>query len=461
MNKIIYKYLLVLISTFSLLGCSDKFWDINTDPNNPSVVTPALALPSGISGSVFVIGGYYHALGSFWTQQYAQAPAASQWLEWESYNLTDDDFDRQFTTMYSGALTDLQYVREQAKNSSSWPYYSIATLVQAYDFQVLADLYDQIPFTEALKGSTILQPKYDKGALVYDSLFARIDDAISRNLTNVPASLETSDVLLGGDMDAWIAFGNTLKLKMYLRYVNVDPNKYKSQIIALLNENNFLTKDVRFTAFKAQETGYNPFYNTFVDRLAGNIVANKTLVNYLENNNDPRLQKFFNASVTGSIYASVATGESKTLLGTINNYATPNIGQIDPVYLFTKEEVLFMIAEAQARYKTSAEAQATYLKGIKASLSRYGLPEDTVSYSYNGIKSIIEQKWIAATNLRAIEAYFDFNRTGYPDFFSTSLTSVLSGNARPKRLFFPATERKTNANTPDRVPLTEKVWWGL
>jgi len=66
---------------------------------------------------------------------------------------------------------------------------------------------------------------------------------------------------------------------------------------------------------------------------------------------------------------------------------------------------------------------------------------------------------LASTNKRAIEAFFDFNRTGYPNFFSKSLTSIYNGTERPQRLFFPDSERKTNANTPAKVALTEKVWW--
>jgi hypothetical protein len=90
-----------------------------------------------------------------------------------------------------------------------------------------------------------------------------------------------------------------------------------------------------------------------------------------------------------------------------------------------------------------------------------GLAADAKTYPYNGLKSIMEQKWVAAANKRGIESFFDFNRTGYPDFFSKSLTSVLNGTDRPKRLFFPDSERKSNSNTPAKVALNVKVWWGL
>lgn len=453
-----------LIASVMLLGSCSDFLDINHDPNNPSDADPRLILPSGLANTAFVVGGYYHALGSFWTQQYAQAPAASQWADWESYNLTQDDFDRQFILLYSGCQYDYQYIRNKTAETGNWRFYAIATLMQAYTFQVLADLYDQIPFTEALRG-TITPPHYDEGELVYDSLLARIDNAMSKDFKAATAEDPSStDLIFGGNMDDWKAFANTLKLKIYLRYVNDNPNRYETEIKALLAENNFLTKDAKFTSFKEEETGYNPFYNTFVDRLAGNVVANKTIVDSLESKNDPRLGVFFKASAVGSQLKGIATGDNKNHpTETINNYSTPALGKTDPVYFFSKEEVLFLIAEAQARYGTASDAENTYKSAIQASLTSLGLPADAINidatYPYNGIQSIIEQKWIAQTNKNGIEAFFDYNRTGFPDFFTRSLTSVLSGDQRPKRLYFPSREVNSNPYTPTRVAITVPVWW--
>lgn len=467
MKRIKY-YLATLITSVMLLSsCSDSFFDINVSPNNPANATPALVLPSALSGSAFVIGGYYHALGSFWTQQYAQGPAASQWADWESFNLTEDDFDRQFTTLYAGALNDYEYVRKNTSASQNWSYYAIATLMQSYTFQILADLYDKIPFTEALQGTKMIQPHYDNGALVYDSLLARIDYAMSKDFTaSTSEAPGNSDLIFKGDMAKWKQFANTLKLKIYLRYVNVDVNKYKSQIQALLTENNFLSSDATFSAFKPEETGYNPFYNTFINRLADNVVANNFLITKLTDNSDPRMQKMFTPSVTGGLYKGMASGDSKSHpTENIKNYATPTIGNVSPVYFFTKEQSLFMVAEAQERYTNSTDAEATFNAGIKASLVSLGLAADAITYPYLKIPSIIEQKWIASTNKTSIEAFFDFNRTGLPTGFTFSETSVLGKNTDgtiifPKRLFFPSSERKSNSNTPAKVALAEKVWWG-
>lgn len=466
MKRIKYYLAALLAGTLILSSCSESAFDINVSPNDPADVVPGLALPAAQAGNAFVFGGYYLNLGGFWTQQYVQSPSAGQWAELESYNITESDYDRQFTTVYAGFQLDYQYIRNKTAATSNWKYYAIATLMQAYTFQTMADLYDQIPFTEALQGTKFVQPHYESGEVVYDSLLIRIDDAMSKDFASSSCQDPgDNDLIFAGDMDLWKQFANSLKLKIYLRYTEVDGgyanNRYKTQLMALLDDNNFLSVDAKFSAFKTGQTTANPFYNTFIDRLAGNVALNNTLGDFLKNANDARLQKLFSASATGANYNGVFAGQSSVLSGTtLNNYATPKITASTPVYFFSKEESLFLQSEAQELYGLTATAQALFTAGLSASLVACGLPTDTVTYAFNGIQSIIEQKWVASTNKRSLEAFFDLNRTGYPNFLSESISTILNTGEKPLRLFFPKGEQQTNANTPTRVPLTTKVWWG-
>ncbi len=458
MKKIVLSSI-ILAGSFLMNSCSDSFFDINDDPNNPKDATLALTLPSPLSRTAFVAGGYYQSLGGFWSQHYAQSPAATQWIAYETYNLTEDDFDRQFALLYAGTLTDCKKLIDQSEASGDWGYYLIGTVVQAYTYQMLADLYDQIPYFEALQGEANLQPKYDKGEDVYVDLLKRIDDALSKDLTvKTVTNPGSQDLIFGGDFSKWISFAKTLKLKMYLRFVNVDAQKYSSEIKALLAENDLLKEDAAFKAFKNEVNGYNPFYALHYYKLTGNVIASNTTVNFLKELGDPRLAKIYNPSVTGSLLNGIDQGAYKTTAGSYRNFAQPNISATYPVYFFSKEEVLFLEAEAEARYGTDAKAEVAYEAGVAASLASWGV--NGFTYPYNGIQSIMEQKWVAAINKRSLESFFDYNRTGYPDFFVRSASSVLPGEEKPKRLFFPDSEQKSNPNTPDKVALTVKVWWG-
>ncbi|NJK96203.1 MAG: SusD/RagB family nutrient-binding outer membrane lipoprotein [Bacteroidales bacterium] len=437
-------------------------------------------LPSAIAGSAYVIGGYYQHLGGVWSQHYTQSTAASQWVNLEEYSLTEGDFDNQFSSLYSDALEDYEYIRVETQKEGDWSYYMIATLMQAYTFQVLADLYGDIPFSEALRGVNVLTPKWETGQAVYDSLLMRIDDAVSKDFSLSSVSkVGYSDIIFGGvpdkeaDLDDqlndWFKFANTLKLKIYMRYVNVDPEKYRSQIVALLAENNFLTKDAKMIAFKNEEDNRNPFYETFIDRLSGNVAASATLLDTLRKSQDPRLDALFNTPELGGGHVAIPQGfykEAQTQYASYKNLSLPNFNPTAPVYFFTLPEVNFLIAEAQLRYGTEAMAIQYYQMGIDESFKLLGLTPDPTLYQaggvyeYKGLESIITQKWIAAANTNAIESFFDYNRTGYPDFFDVSPVSTI-GEQRPQRLLYPDSERKSNPNTPPLKRIYEKVWWAL
>ncbi len=314
-----------------------------------------------------------------------------------------------------------------------------------------------------------LSPQWEQGAAVTDSLIARIDVAMGKDLSALTVStIGDNDLIFQGNMNKWVKFGNTLKLKLMLRFVNVDPNKYASQIQALLTENNFLDVPATMTAFKAEENGRNPFYETFLDRLTGNIVASKTLMDYLKLSNDNRLPSFFDPPLkTPTEQVGLGQGRYKADAATYPNIqylSTPNFPALAPVYLFTVPEVDFLVAEAEFRYGSAANAETDYLKGIADSYAMEGVAEQPNlvtaggAYEYNGLQSIITQKWVAACNHNAIESFFDFNRTGYPDFFVQSAVSSISPNF-PQRFIFPLSEQVSNKNTPAQIGITVKSWY--
>jgi hypothetical protein len=273
-------------------------------------------------------------------------------------------------------------------------------------------------------------------------------------------------------MSKWVQFGNTLKLKIYLRFVNTDLQKYSSQIKALLAENNFLTTSATMTAFKLEENGRNPFFETFMDRLNGNIVASKTIVDVLKGSGDNRLDAIYNPplNAAGNPLPQIGLGQGRykadaTIYPTIKNLSTPNVTGLSPVYFFSLPEVDFLVAEAEFRYGTAANAEANYTKGIQDSYALFNVtPQPELyavggPYAYNGLESIITQKWIAAANTNAAESFFDHNRTGFPTNFVVSAVSSLQANRFPQRLLFPDSERKSNPNTPARKTIDTPVWF--
>ncbi|HEX2976502.1 MAG TPA: SusD/RagB family nutrient-binding outer membrane lipoprotein, partial [Bacteroidales bacterium] len=391
------KYLLLFVAFILMASCTKSFLDINDSPNDPLTATSKLLLPSGIASSAYVEGGWYQLLGGMWAQHWAQSTGASQWTSLEDYSVQSIEFDTwQFGALYTGALSDLEYIRRETARSKDWTYHLAATCIQSYTYQVLADLYDKIPFTEALQGTRYLAPKWDDGSLVYDSLIARLDFALNRDFTIRSASnpaatsseMGAEDLLFGGDIEAWVKFANTLKLKIYLRQVYARPEIAKAGIEGLLAEDNFLLQDARMTAFSNDQDRRNPIYETGVDRLSGNIVASSTLMDALESAGDPRLNRIFAPSVRGGVMTGLHNGYYRLAAAAypnIQDLSTPILSPLDPVYFFSTAECFFLLAEANLRYGIDAASKSFYILGIQASMAKFGATDNPALYETGGV----------------------------------------------------------------------------
>ncbi|MFY0600209.1 MAG: SusD/RagB family nutrient-binding outer membrane lipoprotein [Cyclobacteriaceae bacterium] len=478
--KNIKKYSLIgIVMVLFSTSCGDDFFDINTDPNLPGEASVQLVFPAGTAITGFLIGGQYQILGGIWSQHWAQSVGASQYANYDSYDIQSTTLDaRGYGEFYNGALNDLKYVRDQSLASENWNYYLMSTVITAYTYQVLTDLYDKIPFTDALKGlDGLVQPTFDDGDVVYDGLITMLDDALSRDLT-LPSSIPpgADDIIFAGDMDRWVQFANTLKLKIYMRQTNAREAVASAGIQALFTEANFLTSDAAMTQFVASLNRRNPVYETEVD-FSGfpNLVLSNTLLNYLDNSVDGRLDALFNFpnDDTDGPHVGMAQGDFRAPTPVNKDgLSQPALTATDAVYFMSTAESYFLQAEAIARGYATGDAKAMYEAGIDAAFARLGMATDATLYGAGGayefpatnaneeqIEAIIVQKWISMVNTQGLESFLEQNRTGYPDFYSLAVNNVTSGNF-PRRLLYPDTEISSNKdNVPEQVNVFTKVWW--
>lgn len=499
--KIFSSFLIVMLLIFA--SCKKDFLDINNDPNKTSESTVQLTFPAGVASSAYIIGGYYQLLGGFWSQHWTQAIGAPQWRDIDAYNLQSTDFDvRQWGELYSGALNDYEYVRNTSLESENWSYYLMSTVMQAYTYQVLADLYGQIPFSDALKGNDgNFTPKWDKGEDVYDGLIIMLDDALSHDFKTLKGTANPTataiepgadDMIFGGDMTMWEKFANTLKLKIYMRQSYARPSIAQAGITKMYTDGaQFISFDVVFDHFASEQNKRNPTYETFVDRLGGNVSMSRTLTYFLDSLADPRIAELVKkptSPVFGSGYYANTLRQGDFynndfgVGANIAQLCTPNLGPVDPVFFMSEAESYFLQAEAVARYGVAGNAQTLYEDGIEASFSRLGVSGASTLYGVGGpyefnsanmesmVESIITQKWIAMTNNQGLESFLEHNRTHYPAE-STSSNFVFgklnisigssTGAFFPKRLIFPDSERKRNPNTPAAEVITKRIWWDV
>ncbi|MET3113039.1 hypothetical protein AAKU52_000760 [Pedobacter sp. CG_S7] len=465
----------------SVTACK-KDLDINRDPYLPSTATPKLLLPSGIAYSAAKIGGDLQVLGAFWSQHYTQNNTSNQYKNIDQYAVGVPDYNTIWTNLFMG-MKDLSLTMEMAKESEAWDYYLSASVLQAFDFHILNDLYSQVPYSEALKGDLNSTPKFEESKALNVKLLAQLDEAISKGpaakaLSNVGAE----DFIFQGDMDQWIKFAKTLKLKILMR----DFVANQAAIQALLTQNDFLSnKDAKMTGFSDVENKSNPLYeydrrklNTFF-----NIKASNTLLTFLKVNNDTRIPNFFETNVK-DLYVGIDQGNF-TLTGPLANATSrATLAATDPVYFASAAESKFLQAEAYARLGNTNSAKTNYDAGVTLAFERWGKTAEPFiaiggPYAFqNGsldamIKSIITQKWVAATRTQAWDSFFDQNRTGYPKIsavtadnsayvpgeYTVSVNSGLIAGEIPRRLLFPKISADNNPNTPKPVSINTKMWW--
>ncbi len=493
--KNLVKYFAFLFILALFASCGKDWLDVNTDPNNAAAASAENILPAAELSSGVVTGGYYNLLGQIWSQYYTQNSGSNQYKYIDAYGLLSSDFQNQFGQMY-GTLLNLKYIESDAASQDNWAYYLMATVVECYDWQVLVDLYDQIPFNEALQGVENQAPKYDNAQTVYDSLIARIDYALAQPMNVLTTAQASKDYFFGGNMAKWIQFANTLKLKIYMRQMYIRPSVAQAGIQQLYADGaNFLTSDAKLDIFIDAPYKDNPLYESDKRSLntTTNLAISATLYKYFKNNNDTRL-----SFLVGTGTNPLPQGGNQIPTNLISNVIVAKLNATDPVFFISAAESYFLQAEAVAMGWGTGDDKALYDAGVMAAFSRFGLDGSSFvaaggAYLYPSAgtfeqkqEAIIMAKWASMARSQGIESYLETNRTHYPiesplnaQHWNTSTFSptnplylAWNGGERlyslngstgyfPKRLVFPASERLSNPNTPAEIPASAKVWWDV
>ncbi len=503
--KNLVKYFAFLFILALFASCGKDWLDVNVDPNNAASASAENVLPASELSSGVVIGGYYNLLGQIWSQYYTQNSGSNQYKYIDAYGLLSSDFNNQFSQMY-GTLLNLKYVESESAAQENWAYYLMATTVECYDWQVLVDLYDQIPFNEALQGVDNQSPKYDNAQTVYDSLIARIDYALAKPMNTLTTAQASKDYFFGGNMTKWVQFANTLKLKIYMRQMYIRPSVAQAGIQQLYTDGaSFLTSDAKLDIFIDAPYKDNPLYESDQRSLntTTNLAISATIYKYLKGNSDPRLSYLVGAGTN-----PLPQGGNQIPTNLINNVIVAKLNATDPVFFISEAESYFLQAEAVAVGWGTGDDKALYDAGVMAAFSRFTYVDtsDQVKhldatpfidaggayvYPSGGTfeqkqEAIIMAKWASMVRSQGVESYLETNRTHYPiesplnvehwnssNFDPTnSLYVNWSGGERlyslngstgyfPKRLVFPASERLSNVNTPAEIPSSAKVWWDV
>ncbi len=501
----------VLLWLFSILlmsitACRKGTFDINSpNPNalSPASVGPKYYLSSSLAGTATLMYG-----GS--TGVFTGADILNTWMGYWSasggYTPSTIIVTYQLTSTTGTANWDNAYLNLRNYNiietlSASDPnlgyYNGISKIMQAFVFQRLVDLYNDVPYTEAFS-STNSTPAYDKGSDIYKSLIGKIDSSINiiktaQANTNAEDAGEY-DVMFGGDMDMWIKFANTLKLKMLMRLTQTaDGPALAASELTGLTEADFLgagedagVNPGYSTSSNAQE---NPYYLNVAKTVTGSAGANANYwranayaVNFYKSNNDPRTSYFYAPTKSGDIVG-------RKLGSTAGNEGNDNISSVagpgnakgpdQSAIIIGAFESFFLQAEAAQRGFITGDANALYKSAVEQSFNLLGVTDainaadayiaqpNNINVNYAGspdkLRTLITQKWAACNSFDPLESYSDWRRLKIPTDLPVSDYPGSQAAHIPYRLLYPDSESSYNSGVNAKEGaidvLNSKIFW--
>jgi hypothetical protein len=489
MNRMkIFKIALGLsIVAMAFSSCTEKFEELNTQPN----ALIAADLDAKVLGQVFanaqgrsLYGAPGGSTAGFQTAQSLFGDLYSQYFATTATNFDSDRYTQvggwsngAWTYFYQQAAPPIKFVEDFTLENDMPVENAIIKIWKVEAYHRITDYWGPIIYSEFGNGKTSVN--YDTQESVYRDFFVKLDEAVAVLKANPGATAFIGhDQLYNqeGNVDKWLKFANSLRLRLAMRVKYADPALAKTEAEKAIDDGVML--DNTHSALLATTTNSRNPYWIITDW--GEFRMSALMESVLKGYNDPRLPVYFSPIVgldtdkdgvvseaerdpdgDGSLYEGMRNGFRKVDLNQpALNAANSDMG---PAFLnqgrggsaagpalrvLSTSEVYFLRAEgALENWDMGGTAQELYNKGIEMSLkeSRIGAPDAdvaayiastntpipvndaystpassdiTVAFMTAGSKEkqleqIITQKWIALYP-DGWEAWAELRRTKYP-----------------------------------------------
>ncbi|OJV35004.1 MAG: hypothetical protein BGO33_02140 [Bacteroidia bacterium 43-41] len=506
-----------VISLILLMGCTGDFEKMNTDPNNLTEVGPReMPFMFAKAQSASALNrSFYQTVQNLGADLYAQYFAlTSTSFSTDRYVLVPDWQRRFWTVVYVDTAPQLKAIKENAESGSGEA--ALADILWVYAFHRLTDHFGPVPYFQAAEPVEIIP--YDSQEKIYDDFFTRLESAVKtlKGLPDGTTVFKGYELMYDGDIKKWIAFANTLRLRLALRISKIDPARAKIEAEAAVTAG-VLMNNSQNAFLKKAEPGNDT--NGLSQVAAWNEFAmSSTMASYLKGYEDPRLYVYFQPNITTGAYTSLRNGLPATLLGKARNtpsqnsnvgtyWVTPkndktfNPNLTAPFHVMCAAEAYFLRAEGALNgWRMDGTAEELYNKGIETSMKQWGIsPDDIAGYIQSDKQPIAPdddqnspavasipvkfsnnvaeqrqqigtQKWLAIFP-NGMEAWAEFRRSGYPLMYPVyqSDNPLLPQESFIKRLPFPLTEEANNKTElekgkallggPDNV--ATNLWWDV
>lgn len=497
------KILIFIFSTLIITGCTDKFEGYNTDTKNPPEVPSGTLLTNSVVNLFNFTTSPSVNLNNFrlWSQQWAQTTYSDESnYELVERNVNGNTWDRLYTGVIKDAKEAKIVVAENpdplVTNEQKVASDAVLEVIEIFAFHLLVDIFGDIPYSQALD-IEMVTPIYDNDVDIYTDLISRLDVAISNLNNTMTPSMQGGDVVYAGDVSKWRKFANSLKLRLAIRVADTNGATAKTMVEQAVADGVFSSSDDDFElGYKSATPNTNPLWVSLVQSGRSDFVSANTLVDVMNNLNDPRRGHFFSQNIektdtilemdtvsmkidtifnTYPIYVGGSYGDNNST----SSSSTPGSNQVNPEFpgtIMDFTEVNFLLADAAERgYSAGGSAEDFYKAGIESSILEWGgenadveayLANEKVAYSTaegDWKQKIAVQKWLGLYN-RGFEAWTTYRLYDYPEMN----VAIGAETTPPMRYTYPVTEFSLNGANVEKAAeniggddLFTKIFWDV
>lgn len=508
----------VVCFSFLLAGCTKKYSEINTDRNTIATVG-ASELPFLFSKAEAT------AIPNVWNYQVAQNLFADQYAQYFACTATYFPSDRNvirmdwvgaaFNPIYTDVVPQLQSILAAADPASAEA--ALANVVWVLAFHRVTDYWGPIPYFKA--GEPGNSVPYDPQDKIYDDFFKRLANAVNVLKTKTGETpFGSADIIYGGNVNKWIKFANTLRLRLAMRISKVDPARAKTEAEAAV-ASGVLTTSPDEDAYLTRSDAGSDWNGLSVMSDWNEFRMSATMESVLKGYSDPRMPIYFLPAKKTGTYEGLRNGLTSTQqTEDINKpdanshvgarWASKDFGGTDkyqttPQNVMAVAEAYFLRAEgAVLGWAMGGTAKELYEKGIENSMKQWGITDPAAISAYTNSSStpiapqdylnsppaanipvkfssdpvvqkqqIFLQKWLAIFPDGA-EAWADYRRSHvlplYPVANSDNPDITNTTTQYIRRIPFLLSEKQTNGSEVDNAvkllskpedKVTTPLWW--
>ena len=422
-----------------LCSCESYFGDVNRNPNSPIEATLEVVLTSVEVEMADWYGGELSRFTNMLTRQMEGVARCGGFYLYSSY--TPASANTMWENHYANILAELKYIQNEAIEKNFYHYEGVANILIAFQLMQAADVWNGMPWSEALQGLENISPVFDSQADIYTEANRLLSEAISLLEGSSGGNDIDGDLIYDGDANQWKKAAYALQARSAIHWSGVDAGNYTKALAAIQNAFSGNEDDLALP-FPGTPGNEAPMYRFFRDR-TGDMEFDPFTRQIMQNLND-----------------TVRLITLDNIFYTDHPYFTAN--RVEP--MMTYRELKFIEAESLLQTNSNpVDIRNAYLEAVRASFEHFGVENAYADYVQQNqvdpgvgnitLDHIMTQKFLGLYSLA--ETYNDIRRTDLPYVQPTSGFTV------PLRLPYPESEIAVNSNVPTVDIIKDRVNWDV